>query len=156
MGNAASTTAWPPSGSRYIPSTSPPSAFTVSAMRRASSGGWAISATVRPLLLAACRFRGGLRFLVEAAAGVFAAIDGRIARDEGFSPLRSPRGVRRPALPAPGRGPATISLVVGALASRLTLVDRPFNRSTAFFATGQDRASTVGLTEHTADRTIVS
>src|SRR5262249_9373000 len=98
MGNAASTTAWPPSGSRYIPSTSPPSAFTVSAIRRASSGGWAISATVRPLLLAACRFRGDLRFLVEEAAGVFAAIDGRIARDAGLSPLRvrENRGVRRP------------------------------------------------------------
>src|SRR5262245_15556122 len=156
MGNAASTTAWPPSGSRYIPSTSPPSAFTVSAIRRASSGGWAISATVRPLLLAACRFRGGLRFLVAAAAGVFGAIDGRIARDEGFSPPRGRRELQRPSLPAPGRQPATLRVAVGALPPPLVLVDRPFTRSTAFFPTGQDRASTAGLTEHTADRTIVS
>src|SRR5262249_61353051 len=115
MGNAASTTAWPPSGSRYIPSTSPPSAFTVSAIRRASSGGWAISATVRPLLLAACRFRGDLRFLVEEAAGVFAAIDGRIARDAGLSP---PAGYARTAAAlrlAPGPGPAKSSVAGGGL-----------------------------------------
>src|SRR5262245_34432779 len=73
MGSAATTTAWPPKGSRYIPSTSPPSALTLSAVRRASSVGSAISATVRPLLLAACLLRGGLRFLAEGLPDVFFA-----------------------------------------------------------------------------------
>ena len=58
-----------------MPSTSPPSPLTASASRVAASGTSAISATVRPLLPAACFFRGGLRFLVvEAAAGFFAGM----------------------------------------------------------------------------------
>ena len=45
-----------------------------SAVVRATSCASAISATERPLLLAACLFRSGLRFLVEPALGYFAGI----------------------------------------------------------------------------------
>src|SRR5262245_6920259 len=57
--------------------------------RRASSWTSATSVTLRPLLLAACFLRGGLRFLVEPEAGAFAGMDGRIARAD---PLSTPAG----------------------------------------------------------------
>src|SRR5262249_137840 len=97
IGSAATTTGWPPSGSRYMPSTSPPSALMASAVRRATSCASAISATVRPLLLAACLFRGGLRFLVEPALGFFAGMP--LAYHQPPSPPPPP--LPRPSPPAP-------------------------------------------------------
>src|SRR5262245_41579087 len=68
-----------------MPSTSPPSALIASPRARASAWTSAISATDRPLVLAACRFRGGLRFRVELE--VFAGMDPRIPRDaNSFAP----------------------------------------------------------------------
>jgi hypothetical protein len=66
-----------------IHAASPPSALIMSPRRRASAGTSVISASDRPLLLAACRFLGGLRFRVDAEAGVFAGHGHRISPDAG-------------------------------------------------------------------------